>query len=574
MADIVQGIKIEADASQANEEIDNFEKLFGEKMDSAGKSAVIFNKILDVGAKALSAMGDALGTAIRSAIEYEQSIVKLESALRGQGFNVETNVAAINALSSKMQNLTGISDDTIRSMATLAVNFGAAPSKIEDYVSAAVRMSNVLGTDLNQALTAIMKAESGVADETLRMIPGVQNLTAEQLKNGQVADVVNSVYGDQIDVLTKGAAGQERGLINAVDDLAKSIGKVIQKIEFFTKPMKGLAQGVEGVSIMMDKMVEETGSGFAGLFAGVAGAVDLVWNSGEGVAKVWAEHNKQLDEASKKTDDATKKVRRLNRELLDALKKQFDFSSTSPDQLYGPGQGPLGAVDKDAFGANEERFQARKALFDRLTSIEDEGLKEIRQKNEEHQAHMETVDQATADQRLLAFQEWGSRYNSIQSSITNTSLDLFEQWVGGQEIALDAMLMALLKSLGRQLFAQGTVDAMKGVSRGLSSYGFDPTAYGLITLGAAEQATGLAMIAGSSHFSGGSGGGGGGGGGRGSSRGGGRDRSAGAGGAASASGGKREDKNITIRVEGAMTTEEQAATIQEGLQMAINKDLL
>jgi len=130
-----------------------------------------------------------------------------------------------------------------------------------------------------------------------------------------------------------------------------------------------------------------------------------------------------------------------------------------------------------------------------------------------------------------------------------------------------------LKTMGAQLTAQGIMDISKGVSRGLSSYGFDPTAAGLVAWGAAEVGSGIAMQAGSLLIPGagsvggvgGSGDIGGGAGGAGGS---------GSGGIGAKHSGDGGGGGITIIVTGAMTNDEVAVNIARGLASARERGLM
>jgi len=69
--------------------------------------------------------------------------------------------------------------------------------------------------------------------------------------------------------------------------------------------------------------------------------------------------------------------------------------------------------------------------------------------------------------------------------------------------AAKAILGSILKSLGREAIAKGTLNVFEGTARALTSYGLDATAGALIGTGTAEIAFGTGLIAGGAAVSGG-----------------------------------------------------------------------
>lgn len=97
--------------------------------------------------------------------------------------------------------------------------------------------------------------------------------------------------------------------------------------------------------------------------------------------------------------------------------------------------------------------------------------------------------------------------------MTSTLLGGLQALAQGQSVAFDKLIADFLTNMGIQMFATGVKDVALGVSRGFSSYGFDATAYGLVTSGGIAMGAGAAMLAGGlpltfAAYQGGGGGGG------------------------------------------------------------------
>lgn len=111
-------------------------------------------------------------------------------------------------------------------------------------------------------------------------------------------------------------------------------------------------------------------------------------------------------------------------------------------------------------------------------------LQQFRQANEEAR-------------RSLADSGMTARLQSISAAVggfTRALYDNIKALIAHKETlpeALRSIAESTLESIGTVLVAQGVKDMVTGISRGLSSYGFDATAYGLIAVGGEEIAAGI-----------------------------------------------------------------------------------
>ena len=115
-----------------------------------------------------------------------------------------------------------------------------------------------------------------------------------------------------------------------------------------------------------------------------------------------------------------------------------------------------------------------------------------------------TLDQKRIAEQEAAFKEMealqaniaGMFANTIGTLITDSFNNYWETLATGEkktDQAFKKMAASMARNLGSQLISDGTKNLLVGAGRALTSWGTDPTATGLISLGGAEIATGAAM---------------------------------------------------------------------------------
>lgn len=237
---------------------------------------------------------------------------------------------------------------------------------------------------------------------------------------------------------------------------------------------------------------------------------------------------------------------------------------------YVAAQGP-DTIQDDLTADLARNTEHALAVQDALVSIEQGKADRILAINNKMAADLKAAQERDAAEQLAIHQMYTDAALGVTQNMVQASLDALAAWASGQEVSLQQVVKGFLANQGRMLAGQGTSDVFKGLSRALSSYGLDPTATGLLTLGGSELAAGIAMIGGSLAFPPGRGGGGAGGAGR-AHGGGSRGFSGGSVQAQSGSGGG--DKIINITVNGAVTSAEAGVQINRALSEASKQGLI
>lgn len=180
---------------QAGNELDETAK----KSKDAGKAAVsledkLGSLVATAGTMATlkAAVSGVMGS-MKDWAEAEASADRLRVALEFRG--LEGSFGAFNELASKLQTLTGASDDTVKQLAAESIAQGKSVQQTMDTLSAAAAYSAVTGDELEVSFEQFNKTLSGTAGRLGQTIPALKEFTEEELQNGAAIDYINAEYG-------------------------------------------------------------------------------------------------------------------------------------------------------------------------------------------------------------------------------------------------------------------------------------------------------------------------------------------------------------------------------------------
>jgi hypothetical protein len=585
MGDIVERIRIEADGSQATAESSKVEKSLTGILIKSQLAAAALTKVFSV------LVGE-LKKGLAATIEYERTTIARDAALRAQMPGMEKYVGLLEMQANAMEAVSGISDETIRSMQTLAVNVGVSADRVGDFVNAAVAMANVTGGDARTALEQLAKTQSGVIDRTMKLIPGISSLTKEQLASGKAIDLVNKEWGQFVDLQTRGGVGEITKLSTAWGNFAESIARAAGNTGLLTGATRDLTSALSLASRFIDE--GSWGLAFSALFgAGSEGrkqmAAGLAKEDADNIAAEKAQlagdapmqvEGLGVEVASAKTREAMAKQRQA------ALEEAVKFANDLVEQTQYAADESVDAfnatleAETDAFQSSlDDRVKIQEANAAYMLELEQrkqDGLAEIRDGNLKRE--IELTNKSVEDQ-TDAYDSLARSAQGAFGIVLDTGVEALEALVTGSEVSAAAVAQSLLKGIGKWLIGRGTSDVMEGTGRALKSYGADPSAYGLIGLGTAEISAGLGMMAGSAAMGGGGAGGGGGGaysGGdaRTAQWSGSADTGGGISGSRATGGGDGGERRITIVVDGNLSPAETGAWINKALAEAMKEGLV
>jgi hypothetical protein len=549
VGEIVDKYVIKGDSSEAQRAGKDFEK-------SMTSSFLKVNAGLAVLKKAFDVVSGVLKTAHENAIKFEKTTIALSAAMRGVGIETSKALPYFQRQAATLQRLTGISDETIRSVQALALNMQISADEVGKFTRAAIILSNTTGMTVEGAMRQLVKTTAGLAGELGEAIPFIRELTAEELEAGRAVELINERLSENLGILTEGGPGRELGLINAWDDFTEELGKSATQAGIVDAALQNITETLNSLTLALKEL-------------SFLEMLDLAFGIGDGkqqAAKVERKAEEEAGAAGPPPAGPPRGPSRATRKRRKALRDK------STDDILKMFESDVEAYQDRADNIIEvEKFRARKTI--ELENLIQDNLRELREGNAARTVELELK---TLEERRALNDRFYSQMAQVVANFTMTAIDALARWAEGADVSFGEIAKSALKGMGMQILGQGIQDITKGVSRGLSSYGFDATAYALIEHGGVEVGIGGAMMGGSLIIPGGSGSSGGGGGlgggvaGAGGSTGGGGDRfgSGWNSGMSFNSQGPSDAAPVNVYISGSATNEETATSVQRAIEEA------
>lgn len=244
-------------------EVDAGIKKFEKNLKDAGRRMESIGKQMSIGFTAPFVLG--MRQAIKAYDEEAQVVKKLEVAL-GRTSKALLDQAAL------IQKTTIYSDDAVITQQAWAAALGHSEEEIKKMTTAAVGLASGLGIGLDQAMSMLHKSTLGAAKGLGNLVPGVKEMTAEQLKSGAAIDLVNQKFAGFAEAAAKAGTGPLKQFENRFGDLMEQFGEqALPLLNSVIAKFEKLTEWFSKLSPETKKMVVEFGA-----FVALAGPVMLM----------------------------------------------------------------------------------------------------------------------------------------------------------------------------------------------------------------------------------------------------------------------------------------------------------
>ncbi len=604
MTKIVDEYVFSGDSSGAEEAARKVKNAAKDAFDSAAKGAVVFNKALDLAIEASKKLAGELAAGAKDAMERERTTIAMKASLEAFGHEVERTSALLDAHANRIESLTGVSDEAVRSLQTMAIQYGVSADRVDDLVEASIALSNVTKRDVQTSFDALMRSQNGTLDRTLAMIPAFRDLTKEQLAAGEAVDLVNQRFGKFLGLAHEGTAGAFAQLGLAWGNMRESIAAAALGIGVVESETRKLARAIEDLTIIGEE---------EGFFASITALVGGTFM--KPTVSSWADTLRARREAEEQIARTAQRRKALEADMTSGAvggvltfgEEEGLVTSAAKPKARASGGGPadissvsmaglLGDTDAEMFAARSQNdigrsidiaqelaaadVEVAKARAEQLAEVEqgrqsimldlqrqtEEGMSEIAATNSQRRIDLATYETG----RLQELHEMAGRtmVGALQSA-SAVGIQALVDLASGAEVSGEKVAAALISSVGNTLIAQGQWHFFTGLAGSLWPGAGNPA---LMGVGAAEIAAGVAFAAAgkavsgdrSSRFAptptaGASGGGGG------------HGASGFVGGSSGSFGDskpRREEPRVTIVVEGWMSAEEVGRRTRRAMEEA------
>ena len=600
MADkLIQEIEVVAKVDEAIGKVDKLERAFDEAMKGIKQETQEANKaqqemnnrfgklgtaVKDFASKFKAAFVGAavLGSLKRGAElsgEFHRTTALLAASLENVGR--AQDIKKLQDFASELERVTGVSDETHRELISLALQLGFTGDRAVDATIASIGMANAMGSNANEAMKQLAKTQTGLLEETIRMVGPIRELTKEELKLGKAVDVAKENFESFVGATSAGEGTVSRGMTemsNGLDNMLESFGRGLDELGLGTVLTKiGQTMSVVGVAaeklflrlkISFKTVTEGVPAAMAGFLFGEegdaskfftevlrpdvqklkdligaeAGAEDILFNR--------VPENLRRPDLGEDKDAKRKRLAQIRKE--ERIKEEKQFQKDLEEILKGANEEFDQMEQKEhedrisrISSRIDEELNMRHAAIDRRMALElslarfqDKQLQEEEQrKAKEEQVYTDFYDKLTG----------------ATMDFANASIDALFAQGNGEKHAFKEMLKNFLDFTGSKMIASGLQDSYEGASMLVTG---DPRGGAKLGLGLAQVAIGTGMKAGSLAVKVPETG---------------ESKSAGVGGSQSANAGRGDAgpaRAASINIFGAMTTEESAILIQRGMRQA------
>lgn len=190
-----------------------------------GAAAAAGTALVGLASKGLAAAQSFMAGSVRAAIEAEDSVGRLRSALAGISPAAAATTPWLAHLAGQIQATTRYSDDAVMSMQSLAIRIGGAKAAAPEFTRAVVSMASALRMDLNSAGEQLARTLGGNAGRLKELIPELAGVSAEALKTGEAVKIVGQKFKDAAEQDAKTLGGRIEQLKNQWGEAQEAFGK-------------------------------------------------------------------------------------------------------------------------------------------------------------------------------------------------------------------------------------------------------------------------------------------------------------------------------------------------------------
>jgi hypothetical protein len=261
-----------------------------------------------------SKMNDAIAFAKESVAAYseqEDALNRLGQALRASGDSSKQSVDDLASFADELERTSRESGEAIIAQLAYTKSLGASNDATKQIVQAAANLSATFGGSLETNVALLGKTLQGTSGKLANLVPELRSLTAEQLKAGDAAEIINSKFAgaaaSQIDTYS----GRINRLGNAYEDVQKQIGGLIANNSLLNSALELITEAFdEATQKISDYRIEQERS-----------------------KNGFQESEESLTQLSREYENLTEKIEALQSKG-DALPGGLDSLDTSRLQLF------------------------------------------------------------------------------------------------------------------------------------------------------------------------------------------------------------------------------------------------
>lgn len=184
---------------------------------------------LGIGAGLGNQIASVFSQALPSYLNQEKAEASLMQAMKNRMLYTKEALADFKNMAAEIQNLTTITDETVLSMQSMALNMGVSRARMQECVQGAIGLQKAYGMGLNEALKASAAIIQGKTEKLNELIPALKNCETNEQKLAMAQSAMRNGFA-QAKAETATLAGTLTQLSNAWKEVAETVGENVAPV--------------------------------------------------------------------------------------------------------------------------------------------------------------------------------------------------------------------------------------------------------------------------------------------------------------------------------------------------------
>lgn len=238
-------------ADQADQEVQEATGSFGK----FSSTVIAVNQALELAQKAYGALSSVVSSTTDVFAVQEAAEAKVRASLKLTGQFSEEAAQGFFDFASELQSVSTIGDETTLALVAQSTALGNSAEQTENLIKASAELAAVSDDfTIETAFRQLNQTLTGTAGRLGRLIPGLSDLTKEQLAAGGAAEFINEKLGGLSEELTQTFGQRLTQASNDFGDALETVGKTFVEVFNVTEILTQVGAGIRFVNTQIDNI--------------------------------------------------------------------------------------------------------------------------------------------------------------------------------------------------------------------------------------------------------------------------------------------------------------------------------
>lgn len=226
----------------------------GQSITAVSTSFLALKGAAEIVSGAFEKVNAVLQEGINDAANAELVNKRLAISMANVGTYTNESMMAINDWAGALETATGTSDETLRSLVSLGIQYGMSTEQAKKATQAALDLAAATGGDVESSFKQIQMTMSGAVGRLGKTVSGLQALTKAELESGAAIDIISAKYSGTALAASNTYAGAQKKIESEIGNVKEAFGRLIAQNPAYIASMESKAAIIHDVAEAMDKM--------------------------------------------------------------------------------------------------------------------------------------------------------------------------------------------------------------------------------------------------------------------------------------------------------------------------------